>query len=121
MRACPQAWLREGQQWLRCPSASNQYWLRYAGIDLSAEYDPSAVSEELTGRICEAFGLFGTPEQCIARLPRARDEVGLRHAFLFPTRTWASHYDLPWAEVGAFGNVIGPALRDAGSHDSAHR
>ena len=58
MRAWPQAWLREGQQWLRCPSASNQYWLRYAGIDLSAEYDPSAVSEELAGRICEAFGLL---------------------------------------------------------------
>ena len=66
MRAWPQAWLREGQQWLRCPSASNQYWLRYAGIDLSAEYDPSAVSEELAGRICEAFGLFATPEQCTA-------------------------------------------------------
>lgn len=65
----PQAWLREGQQWLRCPSASNQYWRRYTGIDLSAEYDPSVVSEELAGRICKAFGLFGTPEQCVAPLP----------------------------------------------------
>ena len=76
---------------MRCPSASNQYWRRYAGIDLSAEYDPSAVSEELAGRICEAFGLFATPERCIAPLPRARAEVGLRHAFLFPTHSCQLH------------------------------
>jgi len=83
------------------------------------DYDPSAVSNELAGRICEVFGLFGTPEQCAERLLRARDEVGLRHAFLFPTHAWANHYELPRAEVKAFGNVIGPALRDASTHDSA--
>jgi 5,10-methylenetetrahydromethanopterin reductase len=119
VRAWPQGWFREGQPWLRYPSASNLHWLRYAGIDLPADYDPSAVSNELAGRICEVFGLFGTPEQCAERLLRARDEVGLRHAFLFPTHTWANHYELPRAEVKAFGNVIGPALRDASTHNSA--
>lgn len=118
VRAWPQGWFREGQSWLRYPSASNLHWLRYAGIDLSADYDPSAVSDELAGQICEALGLFGSPEQCAARLLRARDEVGLRHAFLFPTHTWASHYDLPRAEVEAFSEVIGPALRDSGSTNS---
>jgi len=91
----------------------------YTGIDLPADYDPSAVSNELAGRICEAFGLFGTPERCAERLLRTRDEVGLRHAFLFPTHTWANHYDLPSTEVKAFSEVIGPALRDASTHDSA--
>ena len=119
IRAWPQGWFREGQPWLRYPSASNLHWLRYAGIDLPADYDPSAVSDELADRICEAFGLFGTPEQCAARLLRARHEVGLQHAFLFPTHTWANHYDLPRAEVEAFGQVIGPTLRDASTRDTA--
>jgi len=111
VRAWPTGWFREGHQWLRYPSASNLHWLRHAGIDLPDDYDPAAVSDELAGRICEAFGLFGTPAQCAERLERARDEVGLRHAFLFPTHTWANHYELPRAEIEAFGEVIGPALQ----------
>jgi len=113
VRAWPQAWFREDRPWLRYPSASNLHWLRYAGIDLPADFAPAEVSNELAGRICEAFGLFGTPEQCAERLLRARDELGLRQAFLFPTHTWANHYELPRAEVEAFGEVIGPALRAA--------
>jgi 5,10-methylenetetrahydromethanopterin reductase len=119
VRAWPQGWFRQGRSWLRYPSASNLHWLRYAGIDLPADYEPSAVSDELAGRICEAFGLFGSPEQCAARLLRARDEVGLQHAFLFPAHTWANHYALPRAEVEAFHEVIGPALLCAGPDDSA--
>ena len=118
VRAWPQGWFREGQAWLKYPSGSNLHWLRYAGIDLPADYDPSAISDELAGRICQAFGLFGTPEQCAERLLRARQEIGLRHAFLFPTHTWADHYELPRAEVEAFGTVIGPALLpDSSSHE----
>jgi len=110
VRAWPKGWFRADRPWLRYPSASNLHWLRYAGIDLPADYDPAAVSDELAGRICEAFGLFGTSEQCSERLLRARDELGLRQVFLFPTHTWADHYELPLAEVEAFGEVIGPAL-----------
>ena len=110
VRAWPKGWFRADRPWLRYPSASNLHWLRYAGIDLPADYDPAAVSDELAGRICEAFGLFGTSEQCSERLLRARDELGLRQVFLFPTHTWADHYELPRAEVEAFGEVIGPAL-----------
>ena len=112
VRAWPQGWFRDGHQWLRYPSASNLHWLRYAGVDLPADYDPAAVSDELADQICEAFGLFGSPEQCAVRLLRARDEIGLRHAFLFPTHTWANHYELPRREVRAFGDVIGPALQN---------
>jgi 5,10-methylenetetrahydromethanopterin reductase len=110
-RAWPQGWFRSGHQWLRYPSASNLHWLRYAGIDLPVDYDPATVSDDLAARICEAFGLFGSPDQCAERLLRASDEIGLRHAFLFPTHTWANHYELPRREVQAFGDVIGPALR----------
>ena len=109
-RAWPQGWFRAGHPWLRYPSASNLHWLRYAGIDLPADYDPAAVSDDLAARICAAFGLFGAPDQCADRLLRARDEIGVRHAFLFPTHTWANHYELPRGEVQAFGDVIGPAL-----------
>ena len=109
-RAWPQGWFREGRQWLRYPSASNLHWLRYAGVDLADDYDPAAVSDDLAGRICDAFGLFGTPAECAQRLVRAREEVRLRHAFLFPTHSWANHYELPVAEVRAFGQVIGPSL-----------
>jgi 5,10-methylenetetrahydromethanopterin reductase len=109
-RTWPQRWFREGHQWLRYPSASNLHWLRYAGIDLPADYDPAAVSDDVANQICEAFGLFGTPQQCSERLLRAIDEIGLKHAFLFPTHTWANHYELPRREVQAFGDVIGPAL-----------
>ena len=121
VRAWPKGWFREGHQWLKYPSASNLVWLRHAGIDLAADYDPAAVSDELAGRICDAFGLFGTPEQCAERLIRAREEIGLRHAFLFPTHTWANHYELPRAEVDAFGAVIAPALRAAATEDAAPR
>lgn len=121
VRAWPRAWFREGRPWLEYPSASNLRWLRHAGIDLPRGYDPASVSDELAARICDAFGLFGTPEQCAERLLRAQRELGLRHAFLFPTHTWANHYELPRAEVEAFGEVIGPALRHAGTGHPAHR
>jgi 5,10-methylenetetrahydromethanopterin reductase len=106
----PQRWFREGHQWLTYPSASNLHWLRYAGIDLPADYDPAAVSDALAAQICDAFGLFGTPSHCAERLLRACDDIRLRHAFLFPTHTWANHYELPSGVVEAFGQVIGPAL-----------
>lgn len=110
VRTWPQGWFRAGHQWLRYPSASNLHWLRHAGIDLPVDYDPATVSDELAARICDAFGLFGSGEQCADRLLRAREEIGLRHAFLFPTHTWANHYELPRREVQAFGDVIGQAL-----------
>jgi len=110
VRAWPQRWFRAGQPWLRYPSASNLHWLRHAGIDLPPDLDPATITDELAGRICAAFGLFSTPEQCAERLLRARDEIGLRQAFLFPTHTWENHYELPQAEVAAFGSTIGPAL-----------
>ena len=111
-RAWPQRWFRPGHQWLRYPSASNLHWLRQAGIDLAEDFDPATVSDELAGRICDAFGLFGTADQCAERLMRAREEIGLQHAFLFPTHTWSNHYELPRAEVAAFADVIGPAIHD---------
>jgi 5,10-methylenetetrahydromethanopterin reductase len=115
VRAWPQAWFREGQPWLKYPSISNLHWLRYAGIDLQEDYDPADVSDAMAARVCDAYGLFGTAEQCGQRLLRAREELGVRQVFLFPTHTWDNHYELPRAEVEAFGAVIGPMLREATS------
>lgn len=115
VRAWPQGWFRDGRQWLKYPSASNLTWLRHAGIDLDAEYDPADISDETADRICHEFGLFGPAEHCAERLLQAREEIGLRRVFLFPAHTHANHYELPHREIQAFGSVIGPALESAGA------
>lgn len=112
--AWPQREFREGQAWLRYPSASNLRWLRYAGIDIPEDHRPSELSAELAARVCDAYGLFGPAEHCAQRLLQAGEELGAGHVFLFPAHTWAGAYDLPVAEVDAFARVIGP--RVAGSH-----
>ncbi len=114
VRAWPKGYFRPGQPWLRYPSASNLRWLRRAGVDLPADYRPEQVDDDLADRVLDAFGLFGSAQECAKRLLRARKETGLRHAFLFPAHTWDNTYEPPRAEVEAFGEVIGPALRAAG-------
>lgn len=106
----PTGYFREGQPWLRYPSASNLHWLRYAGIDLPADYRPEGVPQDVAARVLDAFGLFGSASQCAERLLRAREESAIRRVFLFPAHTWETSYALPVAEVEAFGEVIGPAL-----------
>lgn len=106
----PRRMFRAGQPWLKYPSASNLTWLGHAGIDLPLDLDPTTLSDARAARIADAFGLFGTAEQCAERLVRAREETGLGRAFLFPAHTWDNHYELPRAEVEAFGATIRPAL-----------
>jgi hypothetical protein len=103
---------------LKYPSASNLRWLGHSGIDLAPDYRPSDIDDETADRILDAFGLFGTPEECADRLLRARAEVGLRQAFLFPAHSWNNHYELPQAEINAFAQTIGSALRQ---HESTKR
>ncbi len=110
----PRTWFRDGQPWLRYPSASNLRWLRHAGIDIPDDHRPADISPALAARICDAFGLFGPAEHCADRLLRARAQVGVEHVFLFPAHSWASAYDVPAAEVEAFARVIGPRLAAAG-------
>jgi 5,10-methylenetetrahydromethanopterin reductase len=112
VRTWIRGWFREGQPWLRYPSASNLTWLRHSGIDLSLDYRPSEISDETVDRISDAFGMFGTPQECADRLLRARRETSVRRVFLFPAHTWDTTYDLPEAEVEAFGKVIGPRLEE---------
>lgn len=111
-RAWVQGWFRPGQPWLRYPSASNLRWLGHAGIELAPDYAPADVDDALADRIVDAFGMFGSPQACAERLLRAREETGLRRAFLFPAHSWDTTYHLPTAEVQAFGEIVGPALRD---------
>ncbi|MFW6597612.1 LLM class flavin-dependent oxidoreductase [Propionibacteriaceae bacterium Y2011] len=110
LRRYPQGWFREGQPWLRYPSVSNLRWLRASGIDIADDFDPGSVSDEQADQVLDAFGLFGTAEECADRLVRAREELGLRRMFLFPDHTWDNHYEFPADHVRAFADVIGPRI-----------
>ena len=109
-RRFPQQWFRPGQPYLKYPSDSNLVWLREAGIDLGNDFVPEDISDTQAAKICDAFGLFGTPEECLSRLKRARDESGIDHVFIFPTHTQEGGYDMPRAEVDAFRDTIIPGL-----------
>jgi 5,10-methylenetetrahydromethanopterin reductase len=109
-RQWPRRWFREGQPWLEYPSRSNLHWLREAGIEVAEGTHPSAISDDLAEQICDAFGLFGEPEHCAERLMRGHEEGGIEHVFLFPAHDMKTGYELPHAEVEAFGKTIGPRL-----------
>ena len=109
-RRFPQQWFRADQPYLKYPSDSNLVWLREAGIDLADDFVPEDIGDDEAAQICDAFGLFGTPEECLARLKRARDESGINHVFIFPTHTQEGGYDMPQAEVDAFRQTIIPGL-----------
>ena len=109
-RRFPQQWFRPDQPYLKYPSDSNLVWLREAGIDLADDFVPESISDTQAAEICDAFGLFGTPEECLARLKRAGVESGIEHVFIFPTHTQEGGYDMPQAEVDAFRETIIPGL-----------
>lgn len=109
-RRSPQEWFRPDQPYLKYPSDSNLVWLREAGIELADDFVPEDIGDAQADEICDAFGLFGTPEECLARLKRARDESSIDHVFIFPTHTQEGGYDMPRAEVDAFRKTIIPGL-----------
>ncbi len=109
-RRWPQQWFRADQPYLEYPSKANLLWLSEAGIALPTDYVPEEISDSLAEEICDAFGLFGTPEECQRRLRRAETESGIEHVFIFPTHTQEGGYDMPRTEVEAFRRVIIPGL-----------
>ena len=104
----PQLWFRSDQPYLKYPSDSNLFWLREAGIHLADDFVPEHISDSQADTICDAFGLFGTPQECLKRLRRAETESGVEQVFIFPTHTQDGGYDMPRAEVEAFRDVIIP-------------
>lgn len=116
VREWPRSWFREGQPWLHYPSRSNLRWLRAAGVDLpelgtgEGATDPAALPDELVDRILDAYGLFGSANECAERLLRARDELRLDRVFLFPAHAWTGSYDLPRDVVEAWASTIGPIV-----------
>ena len=102
------SWVAPGQPFLAYPSASNHRWLREAGFE--AEGDPASIPEQRAQQIADAFGLFGSPERCAARLLQARDEAGIEDVFLFPAHDLAGGYTMPEAELLAFERVMRPRL-----------
>ena len=111
-RRFPQRWFRPGQPYLKYPSDSNLVWLREAGIRLAGDFVPESIGDAQAEEICDAFGLFGTPTECLHRLKRAGKESGINHVFIFPTHTQEGGYDMPRAEVAAFRETIIPGLAD---------
>lgn len=109
-RRWPQQWFRSDQPYLKYPSSSNLFWLRQAGIDLSDDFVPEEITDEQADTICDAFGLFGSPTECLERLRRAGSESRIEHVFVFPTHTQDGGYDMPQNEVDAFKDVIIPGL-----------
>ena len=84
----------------------------FAGIDRPDDFVPEQIPDHQAEQICDAFGLFGTAEECLARLKRAVTESGVEQVFIFPTHTQDGGYNMPHAEVEAFQNVIFPGLGD---------
>ena len=109
-RRWPQMWFRSDQPYLKYPSDSNLVWLREAGIDLPGDFIPEQITISQADAICDAFGLFGTPQECLDRLKRAASESGVGQVFIFPTHTQDGGYEMPTNEVAAFRNVIFPGL-----------
>ena len=109
-RRWPQMWFRHDQPYLKYPSDSNLVWLKEAGIELPNDLVPENIDDRQADEICDAFGLFGTAKECLARLKRAEDESGVEQVFIFPTHTQDGGYDMPVAEVKAFRDVIFPGL-----------
>jgi len=109
-RRWPQQWFRDDQPYLKYPSDSNLVWLREAGIDLADDFVPEQITGSQADAICDAFGLFGTPQECLYRLKRAAAESGVEQVFIFPTHTQDGGYEMPSKEVAAFKDVIFPGL-----------
>jgi 5,10-methylenetetrahydromethanopterin reductase len=109
-RRWPQQCFRPGQPYLKYPSNSNLVWLRECGFDLADDFVPEQIPDAQAAEICDAFGLFGTAEECLARLKRAQADSGVCHGFIFPTHTQDGGYEMPQAEIDAFKNVIFPGI-----------
>jgi 5,10-methylenetetrahydromethanopterin reductase len=110
-RRWPQQWFKPGQPYLKYPSAANLVWLRECGIDLPDDVVPERIADEQAAEICDAFGLFGSAQDCLQRLKRAEAESGIEHVFVFPTHTQEGGYEMPRDVVEAFRTVILPGLR----------
>ncbi len=104
------SWFAPGQPFLAYPSVANLRWLAEAGLPLAEPLDPAAIAEDRARRIADAFGLFGSPERCAARLEQMREESGVEEVFLFPAHDLAGGYAMPDAEVEAFERVMRPRL-----------
>jgi 5,10-methylenetetrahydromethanopterin reductase len=117
VRAWPRSWFRDGQPWLHYPSRSNLRWLRASGLDLPelgsgpGLTDPADLSDDLVDGVLDAYGLFGSAQECAQRLLRARQELGLDRVFLFPAHAWTGSYDLPHDVVEAWA-TIGPMISE---------
>jgi 5,10-methylenetetrahydromethanopterin reductase len=104
------SWFAKGQPFLNYPSVANLRWLKEAGFEVEEGHDPAFIPEDQARQIADAFGLFGPPERCAARLLQAREEAGVEQVFLFPAHDLAGGYEMPEEVVRAFAGVIRPRL-----------
>ncbi len=69
----------------------------------------SFVDNGVLAQLCDALGLFGTPEDCAKRIV-AVTQLGVRSMYLLPSRTFGA----PEEEIAAFRDVVIPYLAKAG-------
>lgn len=84
------------------------YWLQAAGI--TPPKDAKDLTEKAVARICDAIGLFGSPEHCAERLLQANEEAGVDRIFLMSAHDVDTQYIMPETERTAFEKVIFPRI-----------
>ena len=116
--------LRWGGHWLgpaglRLPKLEipDAVWKIYPDLSHAPDWEAaiaatSFVPDEIVAQLCDALGLVGTAEDCARRIVEM-SKLGVRNLYLMPFQTFAS----PEPEVRAFGDVVFPHLRAAGSGD----
>lgn len=93
------------------PQATKQIYpdLMHASNWEEAIAATSFVGDDEVAKLCDALGLFGTPEDCARRIVEVA-KLGVRSMYLLPSKTFGA----PDEEIAAFRDVVIPYLAKAG-------
>ena len=90
--------------WMSDPVRSQR--LKSAGIRVPSVTGPEDIPDDVLAEICDATGLFGTPEHWVDQIKMIGAETGAARILVQPTL----NYDLPQDTVRTYGEQIAPAL-----------
>jgi 5,10-methylenetetrahydromethanopterin reductase len=90
--------------WISDPVRSRR--LESAGIRLPSVAGPEDIPDEVLAQVCDATGLFGTPEHWVDQIRRIGAETGAARILVQPTL----NYDMPEETVRIYGERVAPAL-----------
>ena len=113
--------LRWGAHWLKGAGLQlpefdvpDAVWKIYPDLSHAANWEEAIavtafVPDDVIARLCDAFGLIGTPDHCAKRIMQMAD-IGVTKLYLMGFQTFAS----PQQEVEAFGDTVFPVLKAQG-------